>query len=47
MFVLDHDVTKETESSWTTREGYEHYMKLVYDYKKKGLQHLSRIAAII
>lgn len=43
MFVLDHDVTKETESSWTTREGYEHYMKLVYDYKKKGLQHLSRI----
>lgn len=43
VFALDHDVTKETESSWTTREGYEHYMKLVQNYKKKGLQHLSRI----
>lgn len=43
MFVLDHDASKETESSWTNAEGYEKYMKLVYDYKKKGLQHLSRI----
>lgn len=42
-FVLDHNVDKETESSWTTRQGYENYMKLVHDYKKKGLQHLSRI----
>lgn len=43
MFVLEHDEIKESESSWNTQEGYEHYMKLVHDYKKKGLQHLSRI----